>query len=325
MEKIPVNNHEKENVFEKPSVYEFGLLDPRTIPAAREANEKLFASAKNGVLGIEMTLPEYVDKCTLGNIDPQHTDGDITTAAIDIAVHMPVPGDEALMVTVRPDIDAFGAMALLNLRQKGLDLNDEILSRVKAISISDTFANGDWEPKPLPTRENPWAGVKNEGLSAIAAAVMDFKLPVNQRIALIEKWLETGEEPESYRERVNKDRNDLVEMLERGDITYRVEHSGKLSLVTSTNIAGTTVGYSMAPVTAVTNPAFSFQGNPPVVKHTVCQYKLGYVDLSAVMNELNDIEPGWGGSPTIIGSPQGMSSKITQEQLSEIIGRHLAE
>ena len=114
-------------------------------------------------------------------------------------------------------------------------------------------------------------------------------------------------------------------MLERGDITYRVEHSGKLSLVTSTNIAGTTVGYSMAPVTAVTNPAFSFQGNPPVVKHTVCQYKLGYVDLSAVMNELNDIEPGWGGSPTIIGSPQGMSSKITQEQLSEIIGRHLAE
>lgn len=34
--------------------------------------------------------------------------------------------------------------------------------------------------------------------------------------------------------------------------------------------------------------------------------------------------PGWGGSPTIIGSPQGVSSKVTPDQLSEIIGRHLS-
>jgi hypothetical protein len=194
---------------------------------------------------------------------------------------------------------------------------------VKAVSVSDTFANGDWEPKPLPSKDNIWTGVKNRSLSAMSAAIMDFKIPVAERVKLMEEWLESGNEPVVYRERVEKDREQLVEMLEKGDIKYQTVHDGKLSLVTSTNIAGTTVGYSLSPVTAVTNPSFSFQGNEPIVKHTVCQFKLGYVDLPAVLSELNEVEPGWGGSPTIIGSPQGVSSKITPEQLSEIIGRHL--
>lgn len=326
MEDTMQNQQEiKKNTFEQPSVYAFGLLDPRPIPLAKEANEKVFAQAKNGILGIEMTLPEYVEKCNLGNIDPQHTDGDITTAAIDVAVDMPVPEKDVLMVTVRPDLDALGSMALLNLRQKGLALDEAILARVKMISISDTFSNGEWEPRALPDHNNIWAGVKDKELSAISSAVMDFKLPVNDRVKLIEEWLETGNEPASYREKVNKDRIELVGMLERGDITYRTVFEGKLSLVTSTSIAGTSIGYSLSPVTSITNPTFSFQGNDPIVKHTVCQYKLGYVDLPAVLKDLNKIEQGWGGSPTIIGSPQGVSSKITQDQLAEIIGKHLTK
>ena len=177
------------NTFEQPSVYAFGLLDPRPTPQAKEANERAFANAKNGVLGIEMTLLEYLDKCNLGNIDPQHTDGDITKAAIDVAIDMPVPEKDALMVTVRPDLDALGSMALLNLRQKGLTMSDEIIARVKMISISDTFANGEWEAKPLPDHNNIWAGVKNKELSAISSAVMDFKLPVNDRVNLLKNGL----------------------------------------------------------------------------------------------------------------------------------------
>lgn len=324
MEKAPtVSEQETENNFERPTVYSFGLIDPRPIPAARETNEKMFNASQNGVLGVEMTVPEYLEKCDLGNIDPQHSDGDINTAAIDVAVSYPVPEDGVLMVTVRPDLDSLGTMALLNLRQKGLQPDENLLRRVKAVSLSDTFANGDWEPKALPNKDDIWAGVKNRELSAMSAAIMDFKLPVAERVKLMEEWLETGSEPVEYRERVEKDRLQLVEMLENGDIKYQTVHEGKLSLVTSTNIAGTTVGYSLSPVTAVTNPTFSFQGNEPVVKHTVCQFKLGHVDLPAVMTELNEIEPGWGGSPTIIGSPQGVSSAITQEQLSEIIGKHL--
>ena len=311
------------NKFEQPSVYSFGLLDPRPIPAAKEANEKVLANAKNGVLGIEMTLPAYVDKCTLGNIDPQHTDGDTTKAAVDVALHMPLPNKDVLMVTVRPDMDSFGSMALLNLRQKGLVASEEILARVKIISLSDAFARGKWTAKSLPNHIDIWAGVDNKELAAISAAVMDFKLPVNERIRLTEEWLETGKEPMVYREKVNKDRIDLVAMLEQGAIKYKTAFDDKLAVVTSSSIAGTSVGDSLAPIAALTNPAFSFQGSTPIVKHTVCQYEMGYVDLPAVLKDLNEIEPGWGGSPTIIGSPQGVSSKITQEQLTEIVGKHL--
>jgi hypothetical protein len=110
MEKIPtLSQQETDNNFEKPTVYSFGLIDPRPISVAREANEKMFVGAQNGVLGVEMTVPEYLDKCNLGNIDPQHSDGDINTAAIDVAVSYPVPENGVLMVTVRPDLDSLGS------------------------------------------------------------------------------------------------------------------------------------------------------------------------------------------------------------------------
>lgn len=54
-------NPEEGSNFEKPTVYSFGLIDPRPIPAAKEMNEKMFASAQNGVLGVEMTLPGYLE------------------------------------------------------------------------------------------------------------------------------------------------------------------------------------------------------------------------------------------------------------------------
>jgi hypothetical protein len=59
------------------------------------------------------------------------------------------------------------------------------------------------------------------------------------------------------------------------------------------------------------------------VKDTIAQAELGWVDLPAVQAELAALEPGWGGSPTIIGSPQGVSSSLTLEQVTDVIARHL--
>ncbi len=318
-----VNFEKIANLYEKEPKYRFGLLDPRPIDAAKSANEQIFANAENGTLGIEMTLPQYLDQCTLGNVDPQHTDGDITKAAIDIVVDMPLPSEEVTMVTVRPDLDSFGSMALLSLRQKGLEITDAVRERAKKISISDTFANGEWTPSALPDRKNIWAGVKDKDLSAIDALVMDFKVPIAQRVKILEKWFETGEEPVEYRERVKKDRVAIVEALEKGDIKHELVSNGDIAVVESKSGAGTTIGYALAPIVIVTNPQFSFQGSEPIVKHTICQYQLGHVDLVAVLKELNEIEKGWGGSPTIVGSPQGISSTIPQEKIVEIVSKHL--
>ena len=45
--------------------------------------------------------------------------------------------------------------------------------------------------------------------------------------------------------------------------------------------------------------------------------------IKSALAELAALEPGWGGSPTIGGSPQGVSSLLTTEQVVEVVARHL--
>ncbi len=61
----------------------------------------------------------------------------------------------------------------------------------------------------------------------------------------------------------------------------------------------------------------------PHAKFTVCQFTTGYCDLKAVVGELATLEPGWGGSPTIIGSPQGQGSSLSVEEVAEVVARYL--
>ena len=71
-------------------------------------------------LGIEVTNSQLAENCGLGNIDPQHTQRDHydndPPAAIEAALdcELPKPGSE--IITVKPDMDSLGAMAVLLLR-----------------------------------------------------------------------------------------------------------------------------------------------------------------------------------------------------------------
>lgn len=312
-----------EKKWEKIPAYGFALLDPRPTPLAKENNQKIFSNARGGVLGVEMTLPEFAEQCTLGNIDPQHTDKDIHTAAIDIAVNFPVPPKEATMLTVRPDLDAFGSMAVLSLRQKGVVLTPEIESRIQNISAADRLANAGWPgPKPLPNKEDVWWD-ENESLAAVGRMTADFKVPVPERIRLLEKWLETGEEPRGYKEGAFQEKLLMVEALEKGEIKSQVFEGGKIAFVESVYRSGTSIGYALAPVVVALNPSFSESGGEPYKKYTICQFTPDYVDMVDVLRELNELEGGWGGSPTVIGSPQGIASSLHTGQIVEVITRHL--
>ena len=77
------------------------------------------------------------------------------------------------------------------------------------------------------------------------------------------------------------------------------------------------IGYSQAPIVVAINPEFRFQGGEPHRKITICQYQDGYINLKKVVENLNLIEPGWGGSATICGSPQGKASIVSESQLWE--------
>jgi hypothetical protein len=97
----------------------------------------------------------------------------------------------------------------------------------------------------------------------------------------------------------------------------------KVAYVESSHLSGIALGYSQAPVVVTLNPTFKQGAGEAYKKYTICQYDDTWIDLVAVKNELAHLEAGWGGSPTIIGSPQGKGSEISHEKIIEIVAKHL--
>jgi hypothetical protein len=366
------------------------LLDPRPISAAAEANERVFALGP--VLGIEVTVPALAERCTLGNIDPQHTDGDVSKAAIEVALEEQIPprssdgwifdGRRAwvtpcpdcgqacsyactvtgnllpelpiTLTTVRADLDSVGAMAVLTIKYApyaDILLSDEggILQRIAAIATADKTMVGGWPgPRALPRPGDPPEPQRAElgippGLSQL---VFDFKTPLKERVFLILEWLRSGwcaGLPEAD-EAVQSEFDQAVEKTDvwavytapddvhglrefictPGDIIELAGNS-RVAYAESTERYATNFAYRIAPVIVMMNPEFKFRGADAGVKFTVAQFSPGYVDLPAVLADLQEMEQGWGGSPTIIGSPQGSSSELSPEEVVATVFRHLAE
>jgi len=305
-------------------MYQFATLDPRNIPAAIEANDKIFADP---VYGVEVTVPALAKRCTF-NLDPQHTGGDANRAAIEDALTTELPTDGSTLATVRADLDAIGTMAIFNLRAKGESLKSA-MERIEMVATADKFARGGYSgPRPLPTRSNPWdessaTAESSRPLAAIAAAVMDFKVLLTDRVTTMEKWLLTGEEPQQYRTQVEKERLDMITAMETGQIKSETRSDGRIAVVESTHRAATSVGYSLAPVVVALNPSFKQGPGDPNKKFTICAFEAKFADIKSALAELATLEAGWGGSPTIGGSPQGVSSTLTIDQVVEVVAKHL--
>ena len=318
---------EQKPTLEKLKDYQYGLIDPRPIPEAKASNDKLFENP-HGVLGIEVTIPAYAKKCNLGNIDPQHTEGNIDLAAIELAKTCDIPPSEATMVTVRADLDALGSMALLKYRANDGIITPEMLTRIETIATTDKFTRGGWSGKSeLPNKETPWptsgGASEDKTLAPIAARIMDFKVTVVERVKSMEEYLIQGIEPTGYREKVEVERTEMIGALESGKIKIEIVADGNVAYVESSHRSGTSLGYSQAPIVVAFNPTFKQGPGDAYKKYTVCQYDDSWVDLVAVKNELAQLEEGWGGSPTIIGSSQGKSSEIPRDKIIETVAKHL--
>ena len=184
--------------------YAYGLLDPKA--GAAGENLRLLGAA---TLGIEVTVPELARRCGLGNIDPQHGGGagigaPEGAAAIEACLTVTPPPAGTTLVTVRPDLDAFGAMALLALRHAGDTPSPAMQERIDRTARADRFDHGPWPgPRPLPSRCDEFASVTDQdpALVAVTGAMFDRELTVRDRVGLAARWLEAGVEPAGYRER----------------------------------------------------------------------------------------------------------------------------
>ncbi len=290
----------------------FALLDPR--PAARKAQVEFLIN--NACMGIEVTIPELAALCAHGNVDPQHIGGNVDRAAIEEIFELyfqnPVqsPMGDVTLVTVRADLDSIGSMALIKLDNE-IEFGGysaELVARVTRIADSDKFTqNGEWQPQPQ------WSEATNgDGeLQTLAAYVTDFKVDINTRVQAMAEWLLHGTLPAATVEDVATTQNSECYV------------DGNVSVVIGDKRAGTNLAYCAKPVIVCLSPNFSFNGGKPHAKFTIAQFKAGYVDMEAVKAELNSRENGWGGSPTIIGSPQGVASELTIDEVVAIVNKHI--
>ena len=291
------------------STYKFATVDPRPTQLDGEL-AKLAGMAPT--LGAEVTVPTLAEACSLGNIDPQHLGGDVTTAAIEVAVTWPLPPAGTTIVTLRPDADAFGCMAVLSLREEGVDIVGELAERVATIAVADK-GHHEWSPGAGFVPATIFDGLKAE--------VMNFRKSVEERVAVVRSWLLSGDFDGSAEARaaVDTDRRATVGLLD--EVT--TSPTGRVAVITTGSRFGVSAAYARAGVVVAVNPSFRFGGGEPHRKVTVCQQQPGLVDLEGVFATLSQVEPGWGGSPTVGGSPQGISSVIPTDEVVRIVEEHL--
>jgi hypothetical protein len=285
-------------------------IDPR--PAQKDAMIELLQQSQP-VFGIEFTLPALVPYIDC-NIDDQHVPNAAGKAAIEIATSIKLPPTNTTLAIVRADADAIGAIAILNLRARG-EVFDQ--TRVTYIAQEDTFARGSW-PGVRPVV------LKNEHLlfKALGSLAMNFKMPLQERVSLFESWLATGD-CDGLSQAIDNVVSSLKAAIEQSNV---VVDTG-IAVVESRHIGATEIAYHHAPIAIIRNDAFRFPGVDGVhVKYTICQFTPQYLDLKAAVAALNEAEQSdgtWGGSPTIAGSPQGVSSTLSLIDVVTIVKQYV--
>lgn len=292
-------------------MYTYITLNPRATSADVPAN----------TLGVEVTARHLAEACSLGNIDPQHLGKDVSTAAIEAAMTWPLPSKGATLATVRADADSLGAMAVLSLRAKGLPID---AARLKLIADADKETSGPWPgPRPAPAPED---------LVGSATPVMhlaaDYARPLPARVEALAAWLldadESAAAPEEIGEYAARALDEAREALAG---LQAIEHD-PVAVVVGNHRLAFAIGYRHAPIVVATNPEFRFSGGEPHLKHTVARWNsttLPGMDWNGLVDRLNAADPAvtetarWGGSTSIVGSPQGISSGLTTEDVADIV------
>lgn len=286
------------------------LLDPR--PQARAEMLALLAEHAP-VLGIEVTIPELAQACAT-NIDPQHTDGMAGYAAIEaVASSVEELRDFQACATVRADLDSVGAMAILSLYQRGIPRTDDMDRTIAMIAAYDRFDHGPWHPGIRPPID--WS------VRALNRHISNPQTPLAARVELMCHWL-TGDLDLSA-EAADAEQHALKAARES-----RIELRDGIAVVVSGVPSRTPIelGYELAPVVVLSNPAARVQGGTPHQKYSICVWPNSNVlDLAGVLREILTVESGWGGNVNggIIGSPQGVGSHLELGALVALVRAYL--
>lgn len=286
--------------------------------------DQTFASK---TLGIEVTEPLVAALCGLGNIDPQHGTNLSSTApaAIEVCLHHPLPPEGSTLLTIRPDLDALGAMAVLLIRANGQPLGQDLRDRVTSIAAADRFDCGIWPgPRPLPcTVSEVLADGDGEELAVLNACAFDRTLTLEARVMALAQWMLNGCLPQGYREQLHRRAKALLQSLTVGTTRIEAVAGGRIATVLSMEPGALRLGYRLAPVVVALNPLHPFGDGVRGRKYTIARWADGDADLDHLVGRITGLEAGWGGQAGIKGSPQSGSSSLTLEVLVDLVAAGL--
>ncbi len=305
--------------------FSYDLLLPAGATGAKRHNEQVL---RDLTLGIEVTEPELAARCRLGNIDPQHDGSGSSLSAIEAAATWPLPPDGAKLVTIRPDLDAIGAMALLTYRAEGRMLTPPMKSRIAAVAKTDRFDRGPWPGRqPMPrSPDDLLADIGGDEIGLVTAAMRDDTLDVSERVQIAKAWLSGGVVPLAYAQAPRERAERLWRALETGDVLVEESRApARLVEIVSEVDGALHLGYRFAPVVIALNPHFRFRDGAIGPKFTIAQYRQGHADLDKALVSIARMEDGWGGSLTIKGSPQGRPSGLNRDSVASAVVAALQE
>lgn len=225
--------------------------------------------------------------------------------------------DTITLATVRPDSDSLTAMALIKSQLEGRAVNDKL---VDLVSIVD--AQG---PSSIPSE------LQEDYLKSLYTALTfvcaDYKLPLIQRVEIIQQLLEGSVEPALIEAAQKQRQTELDDAQKNNEIIDVVP--GKLVIVKGTGRFWMKLGYEKATTVIAMNEKMPVYADGKPTGETYIKYSIWVANesvptnLDAIKTELLAIEGGRGGTGTILWSPQNLSSALELEQVVQIVQRYL--
>lgn len=153
--------------------------------------------------------------------------------------------------------------------------------------------------------------------------IADPNLNITEKVSNVKEFLITSRfKLFNYYSELAYKKNKIA--IQKTDLTIIIPK--KLAYVESSYRGAVSKGYKYCPIVIAKNPNYTFGINNSKMlgtKFTIAQYNNEFINLKKVLTDINYLESGWGGSETIIGSPQDKSSCLTKEDLITIIKKYV--
>ncbi len=278
------------------------------------------SGGRNKVLiGLEVTIPEISRKLTF-NIDPQHAWSNETgiTCIEKFRSFLPNFGKmkekELHVFFLKPDLDSISAAAILDIYLENplWMFQEEIETRISAIAEYDRHG-----------RSRCGFSHKTKIPRGLFMYISGWKNNIYDKISLTKNWLLEG----TFKD-MSKFNRIADKKFKQSIFNSKIEIiiPKKIVFIRSPSRGACGIGYKYAPVTIALNPSYRFGIDESRIygkKWIIAQQSDGFIDMSGILEELIGIEPGWGGSPSIIGSPQDKPSKLLKDDIIDIVERKI--